>query len=181
VADAGAEQAEEDSHTNAQHVALDIWEEPGLLLSINGAMAREDVLRQGAVMATTDEPVDIVKARAFLRQRFETKQRQRRERLREARADFDSIVRMLVEHEYAARIYQWGSLLDEKRFTEISDIDIALEGCPSAEAFFSAYGEAAELTRFPLDMIELDKVEPLHAESIKRKGRLVYDAQTGSS
>ncbi len=29
-----------------------------------------------------------------------------------------------------------------------------------------------------LDLIELEKIDPLHAESIKRKGRLVYDAET---
>lgn len=130
------------------------------------------------VIDTADVPIDIAKASAFLRDRFEAKQARRRKDLREARSDFDRIVAMLIERRYAARIYQWGSLLDEKRFSEISDIDVALEGCPSAEAFFKAYGEASELTRFPLDMIELEKIDPLHAASIKRKGRLIYDAET---
>jgi hypothetical protein len=40
-------------------------------------------------------------------------------------------------------VWQWGSLLDRGRFSEISDIDI-------------------------------DTIEDLHAESIRKRGRLVY-------
>jgi len=38
---------------------------------------------------------------------------------------------------------------------------------------------ARALTDFPLHLVELEKIEPLHAESIRRKGRVVYDAQAG--
>lgn len=49
---------------------------------------------------------------------------------------------MIIEHFNPVRIYQWGSLLDKKMFTDYSDIDIALEGIGSIE-----------------DIIELEKIE----------------------
>lgn len=124
--------------------------------------------------------VDVRKAREYLHRRSEERRSQLQGRFAEANRDFDRIVEMLVRQKYATRIYQWGSLLDERHFSEISDIDVALEGCPSAERFFKAYGEAMAMTRFPLDMIELEKTEPVHAESIRKKGRLVYDAEAGT-
>lgn len=71
-------------------------------------------------------------------------------------------------------IYQWGSLLNRDWFSDISDIDIALAGHITAEAFFEMYGKAMEMTDFPLDIVELDKIHPVHAQSIREKGRLVY-------
>jgi len=32
-----------------------------------------------------------------------------------------------------------------------------------------------ELTDFPLDLVELERIETVHAESIRRNGRLVYE------
>ena len=71
-------------------------------------------------------------------------------------------------------IYQWGLLLNRDRFSGISDIDIELVGDMPAEAFFEMYGKAMEMTKLPLDIIELDKIHPLHAQSIREKGRVVY-------
>ncbi len=71
-------------------------------------------------------------------------------------------------------IYQWGSLLDRDRFSEISDIDIAISGHISAEVFFEMFGKAMDMTDFSLDIVELEKIHPLHARNIREKGRLVY-------
>ena len=73
------------------------------------------------------------------------------------------------------RVYQWGSLIDGHGFSDISDIDIAVEGLGSAETYFALIGDAMRMTEFPLDLVELEKIEPLHAESIRRHGRLVYE------
>jgi hypothetical protein len=40
---------------------------------------------------------------------------------------------MIIERFNPEYIYQWGSLLDKKMFTDYSDIDIALEGIRSIE------------------------------------------------
>ncbi len=71
-------------------------------------------------------------------------------------------------------IYQWGSLLNRDSFSDIFDIDIGLTGDIPAEAFFEMYGKAMEMTNLPPDIIELDKIDPLHAQSIHKRGRVVY-------
>jgi len=56
----------------------------------------------------------------------------------------------MLEKEYGyLRIWQWGSLLDRRRFSEISDIDIAVEGVPDTATFFELYGKAMSLTTLP--------------------------------
>lgn len=81
----------------------------------------------------------------------------------------------MLERDYdPLRIWQWGSLLDRKRFSEISDIDIAVEGIEDTATFFELYGKALSLTTLPLDLVELERIEPLHAASIRERGRLVH-------
>ena len=59
----------------------------------------------------SDLPIDLDKVRAFLDGK--------RERTRRART---------AQAHNPRRIYQWGSLVETGHFTELSDIDIALEG-----------------------------------------------------
>ena len=71
---------------------------------------------------------------------------------------------------------QWGSLLDLEQFDENSDIDIAIEGITEAERYFALLGDAMEMTRFPLDIIQLEKIEPEFAELILLKGKIIYES-----
>lgn len=119
--------------------------------------------------------IDIAKARHYLEQRDKTRQKHLHGQFLKAKEDAKRIVRMLAEQYPLVRIYQWGSLLDESRFSEVSDIDIAIEGDVSVEDFFRLYGEAAEITDFHLDLIQLDKIDPLHAKSIRTKGKVIYE------
>lgn len=52
---------------------------------------------------------------------------EKRSLFKKAWEDFDKIVDMLINEYNPKRIYQWGSLLEEKHFSKISDIDIAEE------------------------------------------------------
>jgi len=70
-------------------------------------------------------PFDIVAARRFLEQKEDLRKRLLAERLEQARMDFDSIVNHIVVKYRPARVFQWGSLMDDAHFSEISDIDIA--------------------------------------------------------
>lgn len=119
--------------------------------------------------------IDLAKARHYLEERDKTRQKHLHGRFLKAEEDVQRIVRILVEQYPVVRIYQWGSLLDESRFSEVSDIDIAIEGDVSAEDFFRLYGEAAEITNFHLDLVQLDKIDPLHARSIRKKGKVIYE------
>ncbi len=121
------------------------------------------------------KPVDIEEVRGFLDRRAKKHKNRLMKRLDRAQRDFDRIIQRIINKYDPLRIYQWGSLLHPEDFSEISDIDIALEGIASTEQFFSLLSEADELTDFPLDVVELEKIHPLHAESIRKKGRLVYE------
>jgi len=49
--------------------------------------------------------------------------------------------------------------LDERTFSEISDIDIAVEGSAGVEEYFAALAEAMFMTSFPPDIVGLDKLD----------------------
>ena len=120
-------------------------------------------------------PVDIQEARRFLQRREQRRQDALEVRYRQAWIDFRRIVELLVHHYRPARVYQWGSLLDRHHFCEWSDIDLAIEGIDSAERFFALCGEADGLTALPLDLVEMERIEPEFADIIRLKGILVYD------
>ena len=115
------------------------------------------------------------KAAKFLGQKEADYKRKLAHRMRTAQEDFRKIVAIIVEKYEPARIYQWGSLLRTGRFSEISDIDIAVEGLSGKATVLELLGDVQELTDFPLDIVELDHVDPLHADSIRKKGQLIYE------
>mgnify|MGYP005725745999 CR=1 FL=1 len=119
---------------------------------------------------------ELKKIAKFLKNKARKKNEHRQKLFLAAMQDFNKIVEMIIQKYHPSQIYQWGSLLNEKHFTEKSDIDIAVEGIESAEAFFALLGDADELTSFPVDIVQIEKIHPLHAESIKQKGRLVYES-----
>ena len=120
------------------------------------------------------EPAQTV---AFLRRREADRQRELDERFRTAWEEFHRIVEMIAAEFAPRRIWQWGSLLHRDRFSERSDIDIALEGLGAAERLFRVYARAEELSTFPLDIVELERIEPEYAHLIRTKGRLVHGAR----
>jgi len=126
-------------------------------------------------MPTEFSPSTIEKARRGLRQRTEKRRAELHKRYCAAVRDSEAIIAMIKRQFNPPRIYQWGSLLDESRFSEISDIDIAVDGVPDARTLFAMLGEAERLTDFPVDLVDLEKIDPLHARSIREKGTLVYE------
>lgn len=119
--------------------------------------------------------VDLDRARAFQRE----KERRRRARIdarfEQATRDARTIIAAIVEQVNPRRIYQWGSLLDRSRFSEISDIDIAVEGLSGPAEFFRTLGIATDGTTLPVDVIELEKVPEDIAERIRSRGALVHE------
>ena len=84
------------------------------------------------------------------------------------------VVKYIISEHRPKRIWQWGSLLDRRKFTEISDLDIAVEGLESAQEVFEIAARAEDLTDLPLDIIEMEKIAPEYRQLIEKKGRLVY-------
>ena len=135
--------------------------------------AREGRRRIQANMA--EFGIDIAKVKDFLRD----KERGRREkldlRLSRARRDSEAILRRIIEEINPRRIYQWGSLVHPERFSEISDIDLALEGLEGPQQYFDALGIAMEKSDFRVDIVEMDKLDAETAHEIRSRGKLVYE------
>jgi predicted nucleotidyltransferase len=118
---------------------------------------------------------DAKMIRAFVRTRKNRKRLDLAARLEAARRDFDAIVAAIVRKYSPARVYQWGSLVEDRHFSQMSDIDIAVEGITDAAVLSTLRGEAETLTRFPLDIVAIEHVHPAYADHIRRRGRIVYE------
>ena len=110
---------------------------------------------------------------AFLERREAERQKSLDDRFRAAWAGFRSVVSMIEADFDLVRVWQWGSLLDRSRFSEISDIDIAVEGLGAADRFFRLVEKAEALTDFSLDIVELERLEPEFAHLIRTRGKIV--------
>ena len=120
--------------------------------------------------------LDIKNIKKNLHKREEIKKLGRLERFDAATSDFCTIVQMIINKYSPKKIVQWGSLLHPEQFDENSDIDIAIEGILDAKRYFALLGDSMELTRFQLDIVQLEKIEPEFAELILLKGKIIYDS-----
>jgi len=114
-------------------------------------------------------------AAANLKKRFEKRRRQRLMLHKKAAGDCAAIIAMIIKDFNPIRIYQWGSLLHPEQFDENSDIDIAIEGVDSAEAWFALIGKAMDMASFSVDIVDINTVHPLDADSIRKRGKIVYE------
>lgn len=135
-----------------------------------GGASALPVAGRGAREVSVD-PADTL---AFLRRREDARQRGLDARFRTAWADFDRIAAMIASDFAPRRIWQWGSLLHRRHFSQRSDIDIAVEGLGPAERLFQLHARAEELTRLPLHIVELERIQPEYAHLIRTSGRLVH-------
>ena len=123
------------------------------------------------------EPFDIdVRAAA---KRYAERRRRRREaaeeRLARAQSAAHELVCYIATTWQPQAIYTWGSLVHTERFSEISDIDIAIEGFPAGEPELAQIRNVADrLTDIPLDLVVLERLEPGRAQLIKRFGKRVW-------
>ena len=86
-----------------------------------------------------------------------------------ARADAERIAAYLRDR-YEAEVIGIGSLFEADRpFLERSDIDLVVSGIPKGE-YFAALSEAADLTRFHLDLIPLEDANDLVRDTAARRG-----------
>ena len=124
-----------------------------------------------------DFGVDLDQVRAFLAERERRRRAKLDERYARAGRDVRAIVSEIATQVNPRRIYQWGSLLDRNRFSEISDVDIAVEGLNGAAEFFQALGIAMNGTDLPVDVVEMEKLPADVAQRIRDRGALVHERQ----
>lgn len=99
---------------------------------------------------------------------------------RQARADAERIIEWVVACFNPRRIIQWGSVLESRHFSEISDIDLAIEGVGSL-AFLDLMRGAEEKTDFSLDLVRWENLEPEFQRILLMKGRIRYCRSTDQS
>lgn len=91
------------------------------------------------------------------------------ERERRALYEAREVARFLTET-YGTKVYGIGSLFDrELSFSNTSDIDLVVEGIPKNK-FFSICSEAAELSRFSIDIIPYEDANELVRETVQERG-----------
>jgi predicted nucleotidyltransferase len=119
---------------------------------------------------------DIVSAsRDFVRRKQQQRNDLLEKRYAVATRDFQQIVEMIINDFNPLRIYQWGSLLNKKHFSEISDIDIAIEGLVDPQKFFNLFSKAMDMTDLPLDIVQLEFIHELQKKTILENGKLIYE------
>ena len=82
----------------------------------------------------------------------------------QAEQEAQALANILYTRYSATNVYLFGSLLEEERFNENSDIDLAVEGLPGS-IFFDAVGELLLCAKFPLNLIPLRNCP----ESLRKK------------
>lgn len=85
------------------------------------------------------------------------------------KADLDRAVQILRSIG-CSEIYLFGSSTDE-RFTESSDLDLAVRGCPP-DRFFSVLGRLMLELDHSVDLVDLDADEPF-GQHLQTHGRMI--------
>jgi predicted nucleotidyltransferase len=114
-------------------------------------------------------------SRDFVRRKQQQRNDLLEKRYAVATRDFQQIVEMIINDFNPLRIYQWGSLLNKKHFSEISDIDIAIEGLVDPQKFFNLFSKAMDMTDLPLDIVQLEFIHELQKKTILENGKLIYE------
>ena len=105
--------------------------------------------------------VDPAAAARWVASRHERRREALRRRLQSAQGDAARIVSAIAAQYRPLRIYQWGSLVHTERFTEISDIDIAVEGMNCDEQTLAAIrSQADSMTDFHVDLVVMERLDP---------------------
>ena len=84
-------------------------------------------------------------SRQYLRKKQEALQGKRLILWKKAVEESQAIVKMILEKYHPQALIQWGSVLDPKHFSEISDIDLAVAGLESL-TFMKLLADAEALT-----------------------------------
>ena len=111
---------------------------------------------------------------AFLQRRAKEQEKKRLRLWEQAREDAEQILQYWIETYQSTRVWQWGSLLKREEFSEISDLDFAVEGLNSVQ-MLQLLTDAEERSDFPIDLLHWETLTPSVQQLIKLRGRIVYE------
>ena len=114
-------------------------------------------------MVTARELTQTLRARSAERR---AKAEVRAERLR---AQLPTAARILIAHYQASRVVLFGSLANGTH-DEHSDVDLAVEGLPSA-VYFHALADLMALFAGPVDLVRVEEAMPSLLERVHEEGQ----------
>jgi predicted nucleotidyltransferase len=91
-----------------------------------------------------------------------------------AKKTAETVTQYIIKRFKPERLWLYGSILDEDKFSMISDIDIATEGIEWG-IFFKMVSECEKLTDLKLDIIDIESIPEIRRRKIFRTGRLIYE------
>ncbi|MBI5097119.1 MAG: nucleotidyltransferase domain-containing protein [Nitrospirae bacterium] len=89
---------------------------------------------------------------------------------RKALDDAAQIAGYLRERYGCEEIYLIGSILEEDRFSEKSDIDLVVRGLPK-ERYFHILAEIRDITDFSIDIIPYEDANKLIIDTVEKEGK----------
>jgi predicted nucleotidyltransferase len=120
--------------------------------------------------------VDTAAAARWVASRHQRRREALGRRLHSAQRDAARIISAIAAQYRPPRIYQWGSLVHTERFSEISDIDIAVEGMNCDEQTLAAIrSQADSMTDFHVDLVVMERLDPGRADLIRRFGTVAWE------
>lgn len=106
---------------------------------------------------------NIVKASCdFAHRKHQQRNKLLEKRYAVATRDFQQIFEMIISDFNPLTFYQWGSLLNKKHFSEISDTDIAIKGLDVPLKFSNFLSKAMEMNDLTLDILQIEFIHELH-------------------
>jgi predicted nucleotidyltransferase len=106
-------------------------------------------------------------------------ERVRQDRRRRHATALDELVRLTdIAREFPGvkRLITWGSVLKIERFTELSDIDLCVEGIGSPEQWNLLERKLFFAATLPLDLVRWEELMEPHRRSIIERGRVLYES-----
>jgi len=113
------------------------------------------------------------KSYPYLFKKSKREQEKLRERRQKAREEAEKAASILKEEFKAEKVWLFGSLLQEGKFHERSDIDLAAKGIPP-EKFYKALGKIMrKVEGFKVDLVDMDDARESLRERIKEEGEVI--------
>ena len=120
--------------------------------------------------------MDISRVAENLRRQDRERDDRRRALHAEAQHQLDAAVEVAKQFPSVKRVRTWGSILRPDRFTESSDLDLAIEGVSSPTEWGMLERALLDTVTFPLDLVRWEELMEPHRKSIAQRGTVLYES-----
>ena len=113
------------------------------------------------------------KSYPYLFKKSEKEKKKLKKKHQKAREEAEKAASILKEEFKVEKVWLFGSILQEEKFHERSDIDLAASGIPP-EMFYKALGKIMrKVEGFQVDLVDMDDARESLRKRIKREGEVI--------